>query len=102
MKRLKFSIISTMLVILFIAIYFLNAAFPIGTGYTAKYLCSHVFLANREAEVLFQREIKPTHILFSIINFEIDYENKIVTTYALGIFKKTIALYREGVGCSLV
>jgi CubicO group peptidase (beta-lactamase class C family) len=102
MSRLKLSIISVIMVILSVAFYFLNSAFPIGTGYTAKYLCSHIFLDNREPNALFQREIKPTHILFSLVNFEVDYDKKIVTTNALGFLKKTTALYREGVGCSLV
>ncbi len=102
MSRLKLTLISLVVVVFSVAFYFLNSAFPIGTGYTAKYICSHVFLANREPKSLFQREIKPTHILFSLVSYEVDYDKKIVTTRALGFLKKTIALYREGVGCTLV
>ncbi len=100
MNRIKVSILGVLIVILSVTIFSLNSALPIGTGYTAKYLCSHVFLANRNPEKLYEREIKPTHILFSLVNYDIDYSKKIVTTRAFGFFKKTIALYREGVGCT--
>ena len=83
-------------------LYFLNAALPIGAGYSAKYLCSHVFLGNRDPKQIFDREIKPTHPLFSTATYEVDYDQKLVVTKAFGIFKKTIALFREGVGCTLV
>ncbi len=83
-------------------LYFLNAALPIGAGYSAKYLCSHVFLGNRDPKEIFEREIKPTHPLFATATYEVDYEQKMVVTKAFGVFKKTVALYREGVGCTLV
>ncbi len=83
-------------------VYFLNAALPIGTGYSAKYICSHVFLDYRDPGQIYEREIKPTHPLFATASYEVDYENKLVITKAFGLFKKTTALYREGVGCTLV
>jgi hypothetical protein len=86
MNRIKVSILGVIIVILSVAIFSLNSALPIGTGYTAKYLCSHVFLANRNPEKLYEREIKPTHILFSLVNYDIDYSKKIVTTRAFGFY----------------
>jgi hypothetical protein len=83
-------------------LFFLNAALPIGAGYSAKYLCSHIFLGNRDPKQIFDKEIKPTHPLFATATYEVDFEQKLVVTKAFGLFKKTIALYREGVGCTLV
>jgi len=36
------------------AVYFLNAAMPTATGYTAKYVCSQVFLAGRDPVVVYE------------------------------------------------
>ena len=102
MKNIK---IYSMLILIFILgtiIFLLNGALPIGTGYTARYLCSHVFLQNRDADEIFNREIKPTNPLFRTVSYEVDSENKIVITKAFGIFKKTLAIYREGCGCTLI
>ena len=54
------------------AFYYLNGALPIGTGYTAKYLCSQVFLAQRDAKVVFQYDVKPTNPLFALVDFQVD------------------------------
>ena len=45
-------------------IYFLDMTLPIGTGYSAKYLCSQVFMANRDSLRVFENDVKPTHPLF--------------------------------------
>lgn len=82
-------------------IYFLNGALPIGTGYSAKYLCSQIFLAGRNLEVVFENEIKPTHVLFWPVSSRVDYETKTVTSKAFGFWKPMTAVYREGCGCTL-
>ena len=83
------------------AVYFLNGALPIGTGYSAKYLCSQVFLAGRDPGQVFDEEVKPTHPLFSVVSPRVDYENKTVTAKAFGFWKSMTAVYREGCGCTL-
>lgn len=83
-------------------LYFLNGALPIGTGYTAKYICSQVFLAGRNPGQVFEEDIKPSHILFRPIISNVDYAAKTVTAKAFGFAKPQTALYREGCGCTLV
>ncbi len=82
-------------------VYFLNDALVIGTGYSAKYICSQVFLANRNPDLVFENDIKPTHPLFQPIRSSVDYENKTVTSKAFGFWKPMTAVYREGCGCTL-
>ncbi|MCG8616881.1 MAG: beta-lactamase family protein [Desulfobacterales bacterium] len=82
-------------------IYFLNGALPIGTGYSAKYICSQVFLAGRDADLVFTEDVKPTHPLFKTVIPSVDYTNQTVTAAAFGFWKPMTAVYREGCGCTL-
>jgi len=82
-------------------VYFLNGALPIGTGYSAKYICSQVFLADRNPNLVFEKDVKPTHPLFWPVKHKVDYENKTVTAKAFGFWKPMTAVYREGCGCTL-
>lgn len=82
-------------------IYFLNGAMPIGTGYSAKYICSQVFLAQRDPVQVFENDVKPTHPLFKPVSLKVDMENKTVTSAAFGFWKSMTAVYREGCGCTL-
>lgn len=101
MKVLKWLSASLSLCILGGGIYFLNGALPIGTGYSAKYLCSQVFLAGRDPSQVFENDVKPTHPLFSTVSPSVDYKNKTVTAKAFGFWKPMTAVYREGCGCTL-
>ncbi|MCJ7771744.1 MAG: hypothetical protein MUP22_01270, partial [Desulfobacterales bacterium] len=82
-------------------IFFLNAAMPTGTGYSAKYICSQVFLANRDPATVFENDVKPTHPLFGAIKTEVNRENKTVTAKGFGFWSPMTAVYREGCGCTL-
>lgn len=83
------------------AIYYLNGTMPIATGYSAKYICSQVFLADRDAVEVFENDIKPTHVLFKPVLFKVNKKNKTVTSKAFGFWKPMTAVYREGCGCTL-
>ncbi len=83
-------------------VYFLDGALPIGTGYTAKYICSQVFLAGRNPDQVFEKDVKPTHVLFQLVRPIVDVKNKMVTAAAFGFWKPMTAIYREGCGCTLM
>ncbi len=83
-------------------IYFLNGALPIGTGYSAKYVCSQIFLADRDPDLVFENDVRPSHLLFAIVKPIIDFKNKPVTSKAFGFWKPMTAVYREGCGCTLL
>jgi len=81
--------------------YFLNAAMPTTTGYTAKYICSQVFLADRNPDVVFENDIKPTPPLFAVVKTEIDRKEKTVTSQGFGFWSPMTAVCRQGCGCTL-
>jgi len=82
--------------------WFVYKAVPIGTGYAAKYLCSSVFISQRDPGVVFKDDIRPVDkTLTRIIDVEVDYTRKAVTATALGLLKST-AIFRQGCGCTLV
>lgn len=98
---IKKIIISALVVVFGYAAYFISEALPIGTGFTARFLCTHIFVQQREPDIIFEREVKPEHPLFSVVNYDIDYDKKTVTAKGLGFFKKSVAVYRPGLGCTL-
>ena len=74
---------------------------PIGTGYTAKYLCSQVYMANRDPHQVFENDVKPTNPLFEAMTFELNRNEKISYIKKVsGFWKPTTAIYREGFGCT--
>ena len=102
MRRILKWVLSTVVISgIGFGVYFLDGALPIGTGYSAKYLCSQVFLAGRNPDLVFENDIKPTHPMFRLVTPRVDYKNKTVTSKAFGIFKPMTAVYREGCGCTL-
>jgi CubicO group peptidase (beta-lactamase class C family) len=82
--------------------WFAYKALPIGTGYAAKYICSSVFISQRDPGAVFKDDIRPVDkTLTRIMDVEVDYTRKAVTATALGLLKST-AIYRQGCGCTLM
>jgi CubicO group peptidase (beta-lactamase class C family) len=81
--------------------WYLSRAMPIGTGYVARYICSSVFISQRDPQITYREDIAPINPLAGIIDFNIDHAQKKVVAGSFGLFKST-ALYREGCGCTLV
>jgi hypothetical protein len=101
MRKIIYGIALILLIALGSGIYFVNSALPIGNGYTAKYLCSQVFLSGRDDGYVFEHEVKPTNALFSLISHSVDYQEKTVTAMGPGFGKPLTAVYRDGFGCTL-
>ncbi len=75
---------------------------PIGSGYSAKYLCSQLFVSRRpDPNQVIREEIDPTHAMFSLVSNRVDTTAKTVRSVTLGVFSPTLAVYREGFGCTL-
>lgn len=84
------------------AAWYAGQAIPIGTGYAAKYICSGVFVSGRDPQQIFTDDILPVEkTLTRLIGVEVDYQQKEVTARAL-LFFKSRAIYREGLGCTLL
>ncbi len=102
----KTFILKVVVIILLLALgsaaFYVYFALPIGTGYTAKYLCSSIFITGRGEEETITEDILPGNILFHLISSEVDYEEKSVTSKGLWFFHEKTAVYREGLGSTLI
>ena len=70
--------------------------FPIGTGISAKTVCSDVFVAGRSPEGLLEQEVPKAFF----VGYEVDEAQHSVRASAFGFAGKT-AVYRPGLGCTL-
>jgi len=97
-KKLKYVLISLLIASFSWAIIYINSLLPIATGYSAKYLCSAIFISKRT-----QADVEALDLHFSIIQLvrnKIDTINKSVISSLLWHSSK--AIYREGLGSTLI
>jgi len=73
-----------------------NIFAPIGTAYSAKIMCSCVFVSARTPKSVEAQDLSA----YWYVNNEVDRENKIVTS-SLALWERS-AVYREGLGCTLL
>lgn len=79
------------------------ALIRVGSGYSAKIVCSNVFLANRDAEEVLAFDVQaPGHPLLRLMRVDVDREAGTVKAGLFGLFGKGLAVYREGTGCATV
>jgi CubicO group peptidase (beta-lactamase class C family) len=91
-------IVATLILIVAGGAIYINSLLPIITGYSAKNLCSDIFVSGREA-----KSIETTDLNFSFIKYtsnKVDYNARSVTSRFL--WGKSKAIYREGLGATLV
>ncbi|MFZ2905018.1 MAG: serine hydrolase [Cyclobacteriaceae bacterium] len=81
------------------AIYYASQALPILAGYGAKNLCSCVTLGGRQPEDIIKNELGGGLLRFG--SFEFHREDSSATGSVFG-FAKRKAIYRNGLGCTLV
>jgi len=90
------------IIVLISAVGFYLLVYPrlvIVSGYTAKNMCSCVFVAGID-----EQKVKDEDLNFDILPYadiKVDYQNKTVSSTVFGMSKKT-AVYREHTGCALV
>ncbi|MHA7815111.1 MAG: serine hydrolase domain-containing protein [Pseudohaliea sp.] len=73
-----------------------------GTGVGAKLACSGVYLQGRAPEAVIARDLRPFMApLLSHARFEFDASAATASASYFGFFKRT-ALYRPGLGCTLM
>jgi CubicO group peptidase (beta-lactamase class C family) len=80
-------------------IYYASQALPILSGYGAKDLCSCVFVAGRQTSDVIKNELGKAPL--SMGSFSIDYSDSSATGSVLG-FAQRKAIYRKGLGCTLL
>jgi CubicO group peptidase (beta-lactamase class C family) len=79
------------------------ALIRVASGYSAKIVCSNVFLAKRQADAVLRIDVQaPGHPILKFMSVDVDADKKTVTAALLGVFGKNVAMARAGVGCALV
>jgi CubicO group peptidase (beta-lactamase class C family) len=79
--------------------YYMYQAVPIITAYGAKNLCSCVFVAGRNPELVIAEELGTS--LSKLGDYQINTTDSSATGTLLGLFSRK-AIYRKGLGCTLV
>lgn len=74
---------------------------PIGAAYSAKIMCSAIFVNGLPSSRARAEDIlADNHPILSLITTNVDLRNQTVSAHAFG-FRKRIAIYRPYLGCSL-
>ncbi|MBV8666061.1 MAG: serine hydrolase [Burkholderiaceae bacterium] len=77
--------------------------FRVGSNYSAKIVCSNVFIANRDAQAVLNDDVQaPGNPLLRLMKVSVDRERKLVHADLLGFTGKGLAVYRPGTGCATV
>ncbi|OSQ39577.1 serine hydrolase domain-containing protein [Thalassospira mesophila] len=89
-----------LLVIVAISGFFIWLA-PVGAGYTAKVLCSRIFVSGLSSERALREDVlSDNNSLLSLITANIDLRHQTVSAHAFG-FRTRVAVYRPNLGCTL-
>jgi CubicO group peptidase (beta-lactamase class C family) len=75
----------------------------VGANYSAKIVCSNVFLAGRDADAVLADDVQaPGHPLLKAMRVSVDREHGLVHADMLGFIGGGLAVYRPGTGCAAV
>ena len=72
---------------------------PIISGYDAKQMCTCIFVSGRDKKDIDTSDL--ADFPFKLANNKVDYEDSSVTGSIWGMAKKK-AVYRKGIGCTLI
>ncbi len=95
-RRLSLVVI---LIVLAWVIHYAWISFPIISGYDAKQMCTCIFVSERN-----EKDIESSDLAdfpFKLASNKVDYVDSSVTSTILGMAKKK-AIYRKGIGCTLI
>ena len=89
------------LLVLLVVLFSLVAitTFPILSGYSAKNLCSHVFVSGRDAEDVIAKELG--NMPLALGSPKINFDDQSASATVFGLAKKK-AIFRPGLGCTLI
>jgi len=75
----------------------------VATGYSAKIVCSNVFIAGRDEDDVLVVDVQaPGHPILKLVDVDVDRNAGIVTAGLFGIFGNSVAIHRDGLGCASV
>ncbi|WFP60102.1 serine hydrolase [Mesorhizobium sp. WSM4904] len=75
----------------------------VGSGYSAKIVCSNVFIAGRDPNEVLAVDVQaPGHPLLRLMKVSVDKERGLVSAGLFWVLGKSVAVERDGVGCASV
>ncbi|NOD95149.1 serine hydrolase [Ruegeria sp. HKCCD4884] len=75
----------------------------VGTNYSAKIVCSNVFIAGRDPDEVLAVDVQaPGHPLLKQVSIEVDQEAQTVHARLFRFFAPATSQYRDGLGCTNV
>jgi CubicO group peptidase (beta-lactamase class C family) len=75
----------------------------VGANYSAKIVCSNVFLAGRDPEDVLRTDVQaPGVALLRLMRISVDRQQRVVRTGLLGFIGDGLAVARPGTGCTVV
>jgi CubicO group peptidase (beta-lactamase class C family) len=98
-KKVLLILLSLLLLVLAIGLVYAWKAFPIISGYGAKNLASAVYLQHRDPAVVLKEDLGSFPL--SLGSYEVNQADSSVTGSVWGFAKKK-AIYRRGLGCTLI
>jgi CubicO group peptidase (beta-lactamase class C family) len=79
------------------------ALIRVASAYSAKIVCSNVFIAQRDAQEVLKLDVQaPGHPLLRLMKVRVDEAKGKVEAGLLGFFGKNSAVFRKGLGCTSV
>ena len=99
MKKWFFVGLTFLAIVLLTAIVLNVPKFKIVNGFVAKNACSCIFVSERTTQDVLNSEFESFPLSLSAV--EVDARRKIVTASVLGLGKQ-MAVYKDGLGCSLI
>ena len=75
----------------------------VASAYSAKIVCSNVFLASREGDEVLALDVQaPGHPILGYMAIDVDRDGRTVDAGLFGVFGVSRAAYREGAGCAVI
>jgi len=75
----------------------------VGANYTAKTVCSNVFLAGRDADEVLHTDVQaPGHPLLRLMRVAVDHDGRMVRAGLFGFIGRGLAVFRPGTGCTVL
>jgi len=99
MKNFKWIILGVVMLVVGYGIGYIWQALPIISGFGAKDLCTCVFLNGRDADEVIKQELGSGLLRYG--SFELNRADSTVTGTVFGLASRK-AIYRKGLGCTLI
>lgn len=98
-KKILFPVLFFLIMLVAAIIWISHSLLPVATGFAAKTMCSCVFVADREVSSVQNMELD--RFMVRYVTTRVDRDLKKATASLWGLAKQT-AVFREGLGCTLV